>query len=569
MSAAGDSQAAPTQPRGARSAGQPVAAPVDTARQAWADARAMADAGDYEGALVVVRRGLANAPDQSDLLWLEAGCIGWAGRHAEAVRRYEQLIVKHPELAGEVRTDLATQRLWAGDPRGALRDLNARLLEEPGDHEARAMRALALSHADLLVEALAAYDSLIAASPGDVSLVLERARVLMWMDRNTDAANTYRDLLAREPGNREAQLGIARVQNATGLHRHAIATLAPLAAEAGADPEVLKALAFAHYWSGDPARARTALGGYRAQHPADQEGLDLETRIRRDQAASLTLGYSRSDDSDGLRVGTTSMELRLPLGARNAARLGWQRDNVSDAQGTRDPLQWRAGLERIWSAQWQTRASLSIVDFGSQAGTPGHGELGLTWRPEDRYRIDGGVSRDDITTRRALALGISAQTWVAGVDVRPSSKWLLHADARQRFFSDENRSQAETGSARCEVWSQHGAQLTLQARVQQLRTRLDLDHGYYDPAQYFEWGPGAAAEWSKAARVTVSGELWGGWQRERNAQANPLLNASGRIEWVIERYATLSLEGGRSNSNLQSASGYERRQWAVSIARGF
>ena len=72
-----------------------------------------------------------------------------------------------------------------------------------------------------------------------------------------------------------------------------------------------------------------------------------------------------------------------------------------------------------------------------------------------------------------------------------------------------------------------------------------------------------------AERVTISGELWGGWQRERNAQANPPLNASCRIEWVIERYATLSLEAGRSNSNLQSASGYERRQWAVSIARGF
>ena len=32
---------------------------------------------------------------------------------------------------------------------------------------------------------------------------------------------------------------------------------------------------------------------------------------------------------------------------------------------------------------------------------------------------------------------------------------------------------------------------------------------------------------------------------------------------------TLSLEGGHSNSNLSSSSGYERRFWAVSASKGF
>jgi hypothetical protein len=44
---------------------------------------------------------------------------------------------------------------------------------------------------------------------------------------------------------------------------------------------------------------------------------------------------------------------------------------------------------------------------------------------------------------------------------------------------------------------------------------------------------------------------------------------SGRVQWVIERLATFALEGGRSNSNLQSASGYERKRWAISVTRGF
>src|SRR5439155_5921271 len=96
------------------------------------------------------------------------------------------------ELVREVRTDLATERLWAGDPQGALRDLDVRLVEEPADHEARVMRALALSHADRLRESLAAYDSLLAESPGDAGLELERARVLNWMGRNAEAVKAYR-----------------------------------------------------------------------------------------------------------------------------------------------------------------------------------------------------------------------------------------------------------------------------------------------------------------------------------------------------------------------------------------
>lgn len=555
--------------RNTRSGRSPKAAPAGDTQRTWADARALADAGHYDDALAVLHVGLQKHPGDTDLLWLEAACAGWAGRHAEAIVLYERLANAHPELASDLRTDLATERLWSGDPSGAVRDLDRRLAESPGDHAALVTRALALSYADRLHESLAAYDSLLAATPLDGGLELERARVLMWLDRNTEACRAYAAVLAREPKNDDARLGLAKAQNAAGLHRHAIATLQPLTSAPDADPEALKTLAFAHYWSGDPELGLQTLAAYRAKQPDDREGGELEQRIHRETSASLTLGYGRADDTDGLRVGTTNMELGLPLGTRNNASLGWQRDNVSDPLGTQDPLQWRAGLQTIWSAQWVTHANVSVFQFESDGPSVGHGELALTWRPEDRLRIDGGMSRDAITTRRSLALGVSAQTWVAGVDVQACPRLMLHADVRQRFFSDDNRAQAEAVSAHREVYADRQWRLALEARLQQLRTRLDLDHGYYDPAQYLEWGPGADADWTPRPNVTVNGEVWTGWQRERNAEARPMVNVSGRIEWVVERFATLALEGGRSNSNLQSASGYERRQWAVSITKGF
>jgi len=209
------------------------------------------------------------------------------------------------------------------------------------------------------------------------------------------------------------------------------------------------------------------------------------------------------------------------------------------------------------------------VDLGDAGGTAGHGELAVTWRPDDRTRIDAGVSRDLIMTRTSLALGIGAQTWGSGIDWSPIERLTLHADTRQRFYSDENRSQAEALSVKGQVYSDRTRKLALLVRGEQLRTRLDLDHGYYDPEQYLEWGPGAEAEWTPRPDVSLSGSGWTGWQRERGAETDPFVNVSGRLEWRIESLATLAIEGGRSNSNLQTASGYERKYWAVSATRGF
>jgi tetratricopeptide (TPR) repeat protein len=542
---------------------------ADSSRGTWAEARGLADGGRYDEALAVIRRGLQRSPDDIDLRWLEAGVTGWAGRHEQAVRLYEGLVAQHPELVREVRTDLATERLWAGDPHGALRDLNVRLVEEPTDHDARVMRALALSHADRLSESLAAYDSLLTESPGDPDLELERARVLNWMGRNREAVRAYRDELARDPNDRGAQLGLARVENWSGLHRRAAARLAPLAQAPDVEPEVLKTLAYACYWSGDPGRARDWLDLYLAREPHDREGLELQDQLARELSPGLTGGVARSDDSDGLRIRTTTMELSLPIGRRNTATLGWQRDNVSDAGGTVDPLQYRGGLQTIWSAACVTRATFAVCDLGSSGGTSGEGELALTVRPDDRTRIDAGVSRDLIMTRLALTGGVAARTFVGGIDWSPAERFTLHADARQRFYSDDNRSQAEAAWARIQAYSDRTRKLALSVRGEQLRTRRDLDNGYYDPAQYQEWGPGAEMEWTPSPGVTISGNGWTGWQRERDAETRPFVNVSGRAEWTIRNLATLAIEGGRSNSNLQTTSGYERKQWAVSVTKGF
>ncbi len=546
----------------------PAPAPVDSTRLAWTEARRLADTGRNAEALAVIRRGLRRDPDSADLKWLEAAVVGYAGKHAESVMMYERLLEDRPDLTKDVRLDLARERMLAGDLPGALRDLDRRVAEDPADREARMARALALSWADSLDASLAAYDSLLAERPGDPDTRAERARVLSWMGRNGEAAAEYRAVLAQDPANRGARLGLAMNENWQGHHRRAAAQLGAMANEPGADPEAWKALAFARYWNGESDRARVALDRYLAVRPNDREARELDKTLKEALRVVATLGFSRADDSDGERTETTSLGLEIPIGFRTTASLGAQRDNIGDAGGTSDPLRVSAGLQHMWSPAVTTNARYTYADFGDRAGTTGLVELGLVVRPEDRLRIDLGVSNDLVVSRLAVARGITARAWIGGVDWNATQRLTLRASERQRFYSDDNRSQHESAAAAWKAYTHRHGSVSALAGFDQLRTRRDLDNGYYDPEQYMEWGPGLAFAWTPRTDVTFSGTGRYGWQREKAGETEDYFNASGRAEWRLPAI-TLSLEGGRSNSNLASSSGYERRFWAVSASKSF
>jgi tetratricopeptide (TPR) repeat protein len=545
------------------------APPADPVQQAWGEARRLADAARYDSSLAVIRAALARHGDNVELRWLEAGVVGEAGRHRESVALYGRLVADHPEIARDLRSDLATQRLWAGDPAGAVTDFELWLTANPDDREARKLRALALARADRLRESLAAYDALANETPDDKDIAVRRARVLSWMGRHDESSAAYRAVLATDPANADARLGIAMNDNWAGRHRRAARLLDSLVSLPGADPEALKALAFARYWDGDEAGARRALDGYLAVAPGDAEALDLARRLGRESAASLTTAYERADDSDGLRIGTTTMELRWPVSAENTLFLGWRRDNVRDAGGTSDPLQLTAGATHFWNPAWSAHGSYSYIDWGDSLGTPNGGELGVTWRPVDRTRFDAAVAREPVMSRMALGLGISVLTWVAAADLVANERLDFHVAARAGLYSDDNRANRVSAGARFRGYSDRRVDLRLTFGIEHLDTKFDPGHGYYAPGFYREWGPGVEAEWRPRPEWNLGLTSQVGWQHEWDLENQPFYSIAGRAEVTIEKLWTLSLEAGRGNSNLQSDTGYERKRWQVAITRGF
>ena len=547
----------------------PAPAPIDSARVAWTEARQLTDAGQHERALQVIGEALRAYPGNSDLLWLEAAIHGYMGNHVEAVAHYERLLAAHPELARDVRMDLANARLDAGDPAGAIRDYDLRIAEEPSDRDARVRRALALSYADRLRESLSAYEQLQSEDPADLDLMMERARVLGWMGRHDDAIALYGAVLAREPDRTGAAYGIARNQNWAGYHRRAAASYDSLRTAGQTDPELDKGLAFALYGSGRPAAAKVALERYRMRVPQDPEAEELADRIALERSAGFALGYARTDDSDLLRVESRTVDVRLPLPGEAALLLNWRRDSMRDPLGTFDPYQFGAGLERTWGNLWTARGYLYYWKRDAEANGIGLGEGTLTWRPTEPVRLDLGYAKETIATRLAVERGIIARTWAAGIDWSISERFMLHGGARLRDFSDGNHATQLEALARVRLHAERRWRAHFTANLQQLRSDQDLDNGYYDPERYIEGGPGLELEWEPTRIWAFTAGARTGWQQEQGADTEPYSNLDASVELTLGNVGLVRLEGARGNSNLSSASGYEQKRWAISFARSF
>ena len=543
--------------------------PAVPARDRWQDARDMADRGQSDSALVFLRTEIASDSQAFDLRWLEAGLTGKSGDVAGAVKRYEALQAAFPLQARRLDEDLLRWRLEDADARTSIRVLRSWNATHPGDTEHRVMLAGSLARADSLAAAAALYDTLRRAQPDDTELALRHAQILGWMGRHREAIVAYDAILAREPQNAEARFGRATNLNWSGRHRVATHELEQLANSPDADRETAKTLAFARYWDDDPDGALTALDRYRVLAPDDREARQLRERIARERRATLEIGFGRADDSDGLNVTAPSMDLHWPLAMRTTGMLGWHHDLVEDGAGKTNLTRFSAGLRHRLDAAWSVYGRVSGDHWKSGLGTRTGGEFGIISRPIDRLRLEVVTARDPITTRTALDGGHSLLQWVLAADWSGIRHFQLHADARAGYYSDGNRSERTSASARWDAWSSKLFDVTAELGVDQVNTHLDLNHGYYDPDFHRQWGPGVRLAWQPDPRWRLGAQLKSGWQKEKGGLAEAFYGLGGRIAFEPDADWVLALEGGRGDSNLQTAAGYRRTWWQCSVARAF
>ncbi len=502
---------------------------------AWSEARLLSDEGRYEEALAIVRVTLAQHPDDASLLWLEAGITGWAGRHAESVALYEKLVARHPEKADEVRVDLSRQRLYAGDTQGALSDLALHLMRNPGDREARLLRAEALTYADRFAEAVAAYGEVLNESPDDP----------------------------------EARRGMARALNWRGDHRQAAALYEQLYAEGARDEEVLEGLAHARYWGGRSDLAYQPLDDLLQAKPRDRAAGDLARQLAWERGPVLGAEYARAFDTDDLELRQTRFDYRHPAGPHDLLHATWSTTRAQDP--TRQFRLERAGVghERLWSDTWETHALLEYQYQGPAAAKHPLGDAYATYRPDDAWRMDFGVSREQVLSARSLELDLLAWTGSVGADWHVTPHWTMSGALRGIAYSDDN-----TG-LRTSLLAQYRTPIPRLDFAMHLQfehfavSHPDNGNGYYAPSGYFELTPGFEMTFDHPSGAIAGLEARFGIQKEDGTDADPMSAFAARVEIPVVKPLLLGVRGSTNDSNLAVASGYGRDEWGVYLRTRF
>ncbi|MEO6462686.1 MAG: tetratricopeptide repeat protein, partial [Candidatus Eisenbacteria bacterium] len=180
----------------------PAVSAQATDETSWAHARQLADEGRYAESLAAIRVALAAHPDDTGLLWLQAGVTSQAGDHAKAVRLYDALVAAHPEMADDTALD----------------------------------RGEALTFAGRFDEAEAVYDAVLSRDPGNTQARAGQARILNWGGRHREAALLYRYVLRDDPTESDAAKGLAHAEYWAG--RNDLARRALVNVPADSDREI-------------------------------------------------------------------------------------------------------------------------------------------------------------------------------------------------------------------------------------------------------------------------------------------------------------------------------------------
>jgi len=498
---------------------------------AWAEARRLSDAKQYDQALHVLAGALESHPDNVSLLWLQAGVNGWAGRDAEAVRLYESLMASHPHVDDAVRIDAARENLEIGRPAKALELADACLNVDPENMDAMHVRASALADLERWDEAEAAFAAVLSKDSTDV----------------------------------DARIGAAQVANWRGDHRRAADMFQALVNDGVNNTDVWNGLAYARYWSGRSDLATDPMKHSLALDPQDHTATDLSNQLRWETGPWVSADYRGSDDSDELHVGEARLEVHQPLSPQDVVTAFWKRQETNGPPRDFNMAGVGGGYSRLWSTSWSSDVSVEYQYEGALEDAHLLGEANTTYRPSDTMRIDAGVAREQVMAGNALDLDILDWIGTVGADWRPMERWLFTGALRRHWYSDDNTAWRSTAVGQYNWMQGPRFESALNARFEHLTAADNPGHGYYAPDSYFECTPGILATYTWPSRWSVGGEVRAGFQKENGASAEFLGGLSVRAEAPVSRGIMVGVEGEVTDSNLATASGYSRNSWGIFV----
>ncbi len=494
--------------------------------------------GDHLRALALYEQVLQEDPTNLHALVRSAKLLSWQQRFGEALERYARALELQPGHA-EASLERAKVLAWARRFDEARAAFEALLLREPSDREARLGLARTLSWSGRQEEARRQYAELVKANPRDAEALLGVAQTFAWSGALEPARDYYERALEARPGMKEAEVG----------------------------------LAYLDLWGGDRASAARRTRGLAARFPGDRDVQELEQAIARARAFWYRASFDRLDDSEGNEISLPRFEWGVGRG-RAEWRAGASRWDMEDALRRDAKVD---GLYGILGAHAGTRhyleARLGVDRREKTTGEEDRGLVGgLTYR---LGRVEGwhtrlAAQRDTLRySTQILDAGIVVDSFEAVLAGRPAPRWRIEIAAGVADFSDDNRRRAAHAGA-WHAWRPGTAHVEVGYLARALDFDRDLANGYFDPQDFlaqllqarahgaFRQGRGY---WELVLEVGLQSFTLSGVEVDRDR----VLGGRAALGVPLGGGAVLEFRAGRTDFALQSAAGFESREFGLGL----
>jgi hypothetical protein len=395
-------------------------------------------------------------------------------------------------------------------------------------------------------------------------------RMLAWLGRCVESENVYRRLLATDLGAEDRDVAL------TGLVKSVACEGRPMEAyaigsstHATRNPELAIATAQAAAYAGWPDKADSflsqsapALDGIVANSRLATALRSVRRELGNDLGPLVTLGYEGSSDSDGLRIGSTSVGVNMRAGRATIAQVSFDRvtlsQNTWDVAGTLASVGASSRLgDRAWIA-----ASLGSQTYpGWQTGIY---HSSVSYRPNDLYGFRASVEREVVQSQVALARHITSSLGDISGDTTLGTRSTLTAAAYRQNFSDGNARMGISGKIGAVIADAAG--LSGYLRWRSFSDSVPGSAAYFDPQRY-----GTFDAWLTESRrigtdwrISMSGGVGRQYVNPGGSSTAASYEAAvnGYTRGCIGARATF----GYSNSALAANSGYQRHYASILLS---
>jgi predicted Zn-dependent protease len=511
---------------------------------------------DWAGALRLYEGILDREPKRWDL-WLRVADIHARLGNSDAVFKTLTHAIEARPDDPELYARLSRACAEAGRPNAALAAIRGAVALRPNDPAyLKAMAELAAWSGDYAA-ARTAYETLLGLEPGNTGAVLNLARVSVWSGRTDQATTLYHRYLQAVPTDAEAWLETARSESWRGNDagalslleqyrlrfaetdayrrelasvltrarrpRQALDVLRSIPDAQSSQPDLASIAALAHIEAGDQAAAARAVGLALATHTEPQQAESLMRQMRKAFGSVVQPSGTGYGDSDGLRSYRLPIMASYALAAAVRVEGGYERQELSArigsglerSDGGRD-----VGLDWVWAGTqvrpatgFRIRAAAGRLE--SNTSDEWTYLAGLSAAPVDGLTLHYEYEHTLLTVSpRAVSLGIARDLNRLRLAWQPSLDLAIDVDTSWEGLSDENERWAFRIGPRWGLLRNQYLNLDLGASAYLFGTRLDLDHGYYDPSLYEAYMVTVTPYFKLSENHGLSVFLEGGAQRD-------------------------------------------------------